>query len=366
MNEDSVRAALRRADFREYGVADAHLIDVQQTTLPDGQRIITVNNAAGLHFTLLPDRGLDIWMARWQGIPLTWVSPGSPHAPDFGQTWLQQFNGGLLTTCGLTHAGPPETDPDTGEQRSLHGRYSRQRAQEVSVEVMREWEDNSHAATITGTVWETSLFGVQLALRRTIQADALGRTIYITDGVTNHGDVEAPLMLLYHLNFGFPVVREGTAMVTASEVYPRDTTARNGFDRWAHYDAPKPEYAEQVFYHRPYACDEQAEAALVNGDFGMHIAWDTTTLPHLTQWKNTRATHYVCGIEPGTCLPEGQNRARAAKRLALLAPGESRSFRVEITVLPDAESVTETQRAIEKLYESEAPVGGYSLDEFRD
>jgi hypothetical protein len=57
---------------------------------------------------------------------LTWLSSRGivpPQLfPDKGLNWLRTFAGGLLTTCGLTHAGGPETD-EFGE-RGLHGLIS--------------------------------------------------------------------------------------------------------------------------------------------------------------------------------------------------------------------------------------------------
>ena len=77
-------------ELARHSVNTRQFIDFRQSTLPNGMRIIEAYNASGLTFTILPDRGLDIWAAHYNGLPLTWISQGSPHAPDFGQTWLQQ------------------------------------------------------------------------------------------------------------------------------------------------------------------------------------------------------------------------------------------------------------------------------------
>ena len=347
------------ADSKLYNADTRQLVHARQTQFPDGQRIIDISNAAGLNCAILPDRGLDLWTVTYRGIPLTWISPGAPCPADFGRNWLEQFNGGVLVTCGLTHAGKSETDPQTGQERGIHGEYSRLRAQAVSVRHLTE----PYAVEVSGTVWETALFGVHLALRRTYRLPFDATVIQITDTVTNHSDVPAPLMLVYHLNFGFPLIREGTEMLTASQVHPRDEAARSDYDRWSIYDAPVPNYAEQVFFHRPVVTDHAA-AGLVNEDFGVAIRWDASTLPYLTQWKNTRQTHYVCGIEPGTAIPEGQNAARAADRLTMLEPDETRTFDLEISVLPDEGAITNFRVEVDKLRADGAPVTGYSLDEF--
>ena len=79
--------------------------------------------------------------------------------------WLRQFNGGLLTTCGLTHAGPPEKQPITDGGRDLHGLYSRLRANEVAIR--GAWGGESYVMDLTGVVSESTLFGEQLRLKRT-------------------------------------------------------------------------------------------------------------------------------------------------------------------------------------------------------
>ena len=108
---------LSRTNLEQYSVDLRQFIDFRQSTLPNGMRIVEAHNSSGLSFTLLPDRGLDIWTMHYKGMPLTWISQGSPHLPDYGANWLRLFNGGVLVTCGLRHAGPPETDEQTGEER---------------------------------------------------------------------------------------------------------------------------------------------------------------------------------------------------------------------------------------------------------
>src|SRR5512147_586580 len=106
---------LSRSVVEAHSIDLRQFIDFRQSTLATGQRVIDAYNASGLTFTLLPDRGLDVWLASYNGRPLTWISQNAPLAPDFGASWLRQFNGGILVTCGLRHAGPPERDARTGE-----------------------------------------------------------------------------------------------------------------------------------------------------------------------------------------------------------------------------------------------------------
>jgi hypothetical protein len=76
-------------------------------------------------------------------------------------------------------------------------------------------------------------------------------------------------------------------------------------------------------------------AAVRNDQLGLELAvsFDTTSLPALFQWKLMSADAYVLGLEPANCpVIEGRAAARAAGALPVLAPGESRRYRLTFTL----------------------------------
>lgn len=149
------------------------------------------------------------------------------------------MNGGLLTTCGLTHVGAPETDDETGEYRDFHGNYTRLRVPSISVDV----SENARQISLRGTVAEAVLYGVQLRLQRRYTLTLGVPEIVIEDVVTNLSDQTAPLMLLYHFNFGYPLVAAGTRLATASvRAYPGNPAAQKNSNSWPEYGAATPEY----------------------------------------------------------------------------------------------------------------------------
>ena len=120
--------------------------------------------------------------------------------------------------------------------------------------------------------------------------------IHITDRVTNRGDLPTPLMVLYHINMGYPLIAEGARFDTPyAAVYPRDEEARKGYDTWAEYEGPTARYPEQVFFHHLKQADGQTCALIGQDDFGLLFEWDPSQMPYLTQWKNTREGIYVSG-----------------------------------------------------------------------
>src|SRR5690606_6490518 len=114
--------------LKQYSADMRQFVGAREYTL-NGQRALHLYNAVGLELIVLPDRGCDIWNARYKVIPVTRLAPGSPHPQDWGAGWLRGFNGGLLTTCGPTHVGPAETDDLTGERADIHGNFTRLRAE---------------------------------------------------------------------------------------------------------------------------------------------------------------------------------------------------------------------------------------------
>lgn len=356
--------------LKQYSADMRQFVGARDITL-NGMRALHVYNTAGLEFVVLPDRGFDIWDARFKGLPLTWLAPGSPFPPDWGADWLRQFNGGLLTTCGLTHVGPPETDDVTGEKSGIHGNYTRLRAGNCSES--RYWlnkEEENHyyyELLLNTTVEETSLFGPQLTLNRKLWISLWSTDIGISDTITNVGDTPAPLMLLYHFNLGFPLVRDGVKLHAAGQIYPRDAAARAGLDTWDSYDAPDVGYREQVFYHHLYADNSESKRAqiLIGDDsLALHLMWDTASLPYFTQWKNTRQRQYVSGIEPGNCIPEGRSSARKSGRLRLIEPGESVETYLCLTVLDTADQIAVHRDRIESLKADGHPIRACKLDDF--
>ncbi|MEX2399342.1 MAG: aldose 1-epimerase family protein [Rhodothermales bacterium] len=348
-----------RQVLEQHSLDMRQFIDCRESRLSNGMRVLDVYNGSGLTFTLLPDRGLDIWTAHYGGHPLTWISPGSPHPPDHGSPWLRQFNGGLLTTCGLRHVGPPEVDEETGEQRDVHGRFTRLAADVVRRE--GRWVGDEYVFEIAGRIVQSSLFGEQLLVERTYRVRLGEPAIELEDVVTNVSDVATPFMLLYHINVGYPLVREGARFdVAAARTLPRDDAAEAGFETWADYPAAQREFAEQVFYHHVQQRGGWAKALLANGDLGLMVSWDTTHAPYLSQWKNVRSGMYVCGIEPGNCVPEGQNAARRGGRLLELDAGASHAFRTRFHIYKGANEIEGARGDVAELRSAGTSVSGFN------
>jgi len=314
---------------------------IRHTVLDDGpgrgMRVLDVDTGSGLQFSVLPDRGLDISTCRYKSIPLGFISKTGHVAPGFctygGTNFLRYFTGGLLTTCGYTHQGAPCVDE--GVSLGLHGYATTLVSDNTSSQA--GWDGDDYTMRIQGMTRESRVFGENLHLHRTISAKAGENKIIITDKLENAGFEPQPMMMLYHFNFGHPLVGENTTLVTGgrNKIVPKDDTAAAGLSRADAFECPTPGYAEQVFYHdlTPDA-DGSVSVGLINPDLGIgvHLKFFKHELPYLIEWKQMGEGDYVCGLEPATNKPEGRDKARECGELGFIQPSEIKTFNIELVI----------------------------------
>ncbi|MEK6571380.1 MAG: DUF4432 family protein, partial [Bacteroidota bacterium] len=143
-------------------------------TLQDGPeagvRAAEFRTGSGLGFVVLLDRGMDISRAEFQGASLAWRSAAGDVHPTFyepeGLGWLRTFEGGLVTTCGLTYLGAPCVDE--GRELGLHGRISHIPAR--SVASGGEWTGDEYTMYVEGEMRESVVFAENVLMRRRIEA----------------------------------------------------------------------------------------------------------------------------------------------------------------------------------------------------
>lgn len=321
-----------------------------------GVKGVNVRSGGGLEFVVLLSRGMDIARASFNGLPLAWVGQTGvvhPHAFEpQGRGWLRTFHGGLLTGCGLLNAGADNHDDVTGEDLGIHGYLSHAPAEETGA--WTQWAGDEAEITVMGTMREARMFGENLRLTRKITVPLGGASLSITDRVENVGWKTVPLMLLYHLNFGWPLISENTEVIVSSlrPPEPRDEAASRGLQTAEQLTAPQADYAEQCFFYDP-ATDANgwAHVLLANREkqLGVRIAYDKAAFPFLTQWKMMGQGEYVCGIEPANCRVLGRNKEREAGRLQTIAPGEERIFSSTLSVVSGVEELTQAEAQVRGL-----------------
>ncbi len=325
-----------------------------------GVEAAEVRTGTGFMFRVLPGRGMDISQAEFRGAPLAWLSQAGEAAPEYfepeGLGWLRTFFGGLLTTCGLGNIGRPSEDGD--EKLGLHGRISNIRAENVSA--AGRWEGDDYLMQVSGRVVEARVFGENVSLTRTISAKLGSSGLRIHDRIENEGFRTEPHMILYHVNAGFPVVDEGSELLSAPlAVTPRGEAAFREAELYAEFSAPVKDYSERVYYHDIAAAgDDMTAVAVVNRNFnggeglGLCLRYNKKELPYFFEWKMTGEGTYAVGIEPANALGEGRAAEREDGRLQFLEPGEKREYNLEIGVLESAAAIDAFEGELEKLKNS--------------
>ncbi|MCL5109848.1 MAG: aldose 1-epimerase family protein [Chloroflexi bacterium] len=339
----------------------AQLAGITSIELADGPergvRALLFRTGSGFAFTVLLDRGMDVYSAELNGASLNWKSPtGAVNRLYYeaeGTGWQRGFFGGLVVTCGFNNVGNPNVDG--GQTLGLHGIASYLPASRVCVET--QWEGEDYVLRARGTMRQARAIGENLVWTRTVTAKLGESWLSIADVVENQSTAPTPLQFLYHCNPGFPVLDEGSRLVLpSSKVTPRDQDAEPGLATYAEYAGPRPGWVPQVFHHDLRGGPEgQAAAALVNPGFaggrglGLCFRWNKRELPHLWQWKMTGVGAYVTGVEPANCSVHGRAYDRAHGMLNVVQQGESRSFHLQIEALGSAAAIAAAEKEIKGL-----------------
>lgn len=308
--------------------------------LSQNVRALHVATGAGLAFTVLPDRCLDVPYLSYNGRPLCWYSCNGIVGPQFyepeGNGFLRSFAGGLVTTCGLRNFGPPGQVGD--ESFTMHGRIGNLPASDAAWGT--EWLDDECVFWIEGSVRESRVFGEDMTLRRRIETRLGSTSVRIENVVRNEGWRDEGHMILFHMNPGFPLLDDGARLlVDPLEVHPRDDEARKGLEVYDRFVRPQADFKEQVFTLdlRPDA-EGYTSAAVVNerldDGLGLRLSFRKDQLPWMMEWRQMGQGAYVLGLEPANC-PTIEGRVEAVKRgtLPILRPGEERRYDIEVDVL---------------------------------
>ncbi|NQT17583.1 MAG: aldose 1-epimerase family protein [Planctomycetes bacterium] len=334
-----------------------------QGGLRDGVDVVEVDNGA-FRFTVVPTRGMGVWKAAMGDVELGWRSPvRGPVHPAFvpvaeasGLGWLDGFDE-MMVRCGLESNGAPEFNDDGTVRYGLHGKIANIPARKVEVSV----EGDTGQIAVMGVVDETRLFFNKLRMTTVYKTSVDQPGMTISDTITNISAEPSELELLYHTNFGLPFLNPGSKVVLpVKKIAPRDAEAVGNLAEWDTYGPETPGSAEAVFFFDLAADAEgRTQAVLRNaaGDRGVSLRFNKSQLPCFTLWKSRQAAAdgYVTGLEPAINFPNARSFEKEKGRVAVLAPGESRSFEITMEVHPDAASVVAAEAAVAQIQKGTEP-----------
>lgn len=323
--------------------------------LSDGVDEIRVHNGA-FQFSVLPTRGMGLWKAWLGDLEIGWASPVRgpvhpafvPQTEDSGLGWLDGFDE-WVCRCGAVSNGAPDFDDQGNVLYPLHGHIANLPATSVSVAV------DGDAIQIRGVVHESRFHFHKLQLTTTITSRFNQPGLVVHDEIKNLSAGPGEMQMLYHCNFGHPLLGAGAEVVLAAEtVVPRNAWAAEAIGHWPTYSEPVAGTEERVYFCKMFAdAHDMTEAMLKNSDSsrGVSLTWNTRQLPCLSIWKNETALEdgYVTGIEPGTNFPNSRSFEAEQGRLVQLAGGATYEMQVGFEVHNTAQLVAAAESRIAEI-----------------
>ena len=327
------------------------------TGLSAGVDVVTVNNGK-LSIKVLPTRGMSIWKATYEDEPIQWKSPTrGPVHPSFvdvsepsGLGWLDGFDE-LLVRCGLESNGAPEHDEKGTLLYPLHGRIGNKPAYKVEF----SFDESTGEISLTGWVEEVRFHFLKVRMKSTLRTKLGSASFDIEDEVTNLSASPAEIQMLYHMNFGDPLLDGGSQVIAPiKELVPRNDHAASSIDSWNSYAAQTPGFEEQVYFATLHADkDNNTRAMLKNahGTRGAVLRFNNSQLPCLSIWKNTTSLEdgYVTGIEPGTNYPNPRSFEGEQGRVIKLDGNGSTRLHFGFDYCPDEAAVTKAEAKVSSL-----------------
>jgi len=342
---------------------------IKKMTLVGGRQhgvdLVSIHNGH-MQVVVVPTRGMSVLEASTEDFRLGWHSPVRqvvhPAYMDVesagGLGFLKGFNE-LICRCGLSSHGAPGPDSvrnNNGNMMQvtlpLHGTICNTPAVRVTVRVQLQ---PPYELSVTGEVCDTQMFGAAWRLLTTVSTRPGSNEFTVRDTIENMRNKPSEMELLYHCNYGPPMLGEGTRFVAPIKFCcPRDAVAAAGMGRWEVYGPPEPGRMEQCYLLRLYG-DAQGRtvAALVAADEkrATSIRYSLTELPAFTLWKNTagEADGYVTGMEPGTDYPNPRAFERTKGRMISLPADGTYETELTYAIVNGTEAVAELKKEIAAL-----------------
>ena len=331
------------------------LASVRALSVSEGRaqtRAVEVVNGP-LRFTALADKCLDVAELSYRGVNFSFLSkPGLQGRNQYdthGDEALRSIMGGLFFTAGLENICAPCTID--GREYPMHGRIRTTPAEHLCADA--RWEGEDYVLEVSGEMREAELFGENLVLRRKLRSVYGEKSFILRDEIENQSFRDEPLMLLYHINIGYPLLDEGTRLyLPTRSVTPREELSAPHAARWNVMDAPKDNEPEYVFIHEPIADEDGVVRACVVNEklaLGLMISYNTANLPYFMEWKSTASGDYVLGLEPANSSVYGRPFHEERGDLRRLAPFAKETNELRFTVLDGAEEIAAAVAPVQAL-----------------
>ncbi len=314
-----------------------------------GSRVAFVNTGGGLRYTVALDRGADLVHATHQQHSLCYLTQNGiarpSHAYHLEHEWLSGWPGGLMTTCGPVYVG--HARDEDGHRTGLHGHFSNTPAQ-LEMLVNPDIHRDQHEMILSAVVRDSRAYGPNVEVRRVVQSTLGQNVIRVYDETTNRSDVETPHALMYHCNFGWPLLDEGARLIASGRIdpWPAEEQVAAPDDVEDYKRVPRPLKSHAGEASRGFVCTPvadrrgKAHVGLINDKLALAVEIEIPVeqLPRIMVWQHYGpGGMYVMGVEPMVGTPFG--RDCEPDHAMTLKPGQRRRTEVTFRVLDDEQDL---------------------------
>lgn len=349
-------ADLNREQMLRYTGQTGQVAGVTRFEFADGMAkglpAVRIKNGSGLAFTVLEGRNMDIYDFEYKGINLAFLYKNSLMSSErvthVSREFLGQSVGGMLYTSGLQNSGP-ENEAE-GLFHPLHGRIGTMAA-EVQQTFAGFDAQGKYQIVLQGKTRESRLFKHNLTLNRTIRTSLNHNQVELVDRIENETCRETNYSILYHINFGYPFLDEGTQIVVPERTAAtaRTDASLRHFDQKFNMSAPVDNYEEHLYYLDVPADPNGFCHALVVNDklsLAVEIIYTKASLPYLVEWKSMNSGDYALGVMPSSSLLRGRSEELAQDGLFEIAGFASVENRVKLVILDQPEQIARRSKEI--------------------
>ena len=250
-----------------------------------GLNVIDCNNGV-IRFLLNESHALDVMQLYHLGTNVSFLSKNA--FVDGVGNFDNRFEGGMLYTCGFDSVG--------GRDGFVtHGSFHLTPAEVTKIEC------NEKEIIIEADIRNSALFGKNLLIKRKIYTKVGQATLTVSDELINEGYRPEDYCVLYHVNFGYPMLDEGAEIKgNITKITPRTEWAKRNADTALVIEKPLPTKEETCYYLEL----DTPEISLTNKKLGKKcvLKYSGDTLPCFIEWKSMASGDYALGLEPTTTL----------------------------------------------------------------
>ncbi len=347
---------LSKQDYFRLAGDENQCFGIREFTHNEGKsgliRGLNVSTASPLEYDILTSKGLDFFRLTFKGINMAFVTKAgltSPWLTD-GQGWAYRYGlgAGFMYTAGLSNVGGPTQDGQA--YHYAHGSIKETPAHNISHAAV--WDGDDCELVVSADIADSAFYGRNLSLHREIRTPVGSPVIRITDTIENRAFNNEDIMLLYHMNMGYPFLSRNLKLyipVISKEALTEGTVKKDSaFDVMID---PVDNGEEFLYALRLRSKNDMTVYCVYNEELriGLYVRYNTKILPYLIEWKSMVSGDYALGLLPATAKPMGRKWAKENGEMVSIPPFSPLTNQLEIGFIDEEEELLRIRSEIDTL-----------------